>query len=286
MPAPGLAQSRYPYPPERGRVVWPGVRKIRAMKLEGRVAFITGGGSGLGRAMAQAFAREGAAVAVNDLVGDAAEETVAMLDGSGHRALAGDVTDRARVEAMVDTVADDHGRIDVLVNNAGVDKTPDDGWDALLRGELQLLHMSDDAWRRMLDIHLGGAFFCTRAVVPVMQRRHQGSVINLSSIAGLAGMGQVHYATAKGGLLGMTRSLARDLGPHGIRVNAICPGVIDTPMTASVPRPMLEPLIMATPLRRSGLPEEIAGTALWLASDDSSFVTGQAISPNGGIHIF
>jgi 3-oxoacyl-[acyl-carrier protein] reductase len=256
------------------------------MKLEGKVAFITGAGSGLGRAMAQSFAREGATVAVNDLRGDAAEATVAMLEGAGHRALAGDVTDRGRVDAMIDLVAEEHGRIDILVNNAGVDKTPGDGWEALLRGELQLLHMSDEAWSRMLDIHLGGAFYCTRAVVPVMQRHRHGSIINLSSIAGLAGMGQVHYATAKGGLLGMTRSLARDLGPHGIRVNAICPGVIDTPMTAGVPRPMLEPLIMGTPLRRSGQPEEIAGTALWLASDDSSFVTGQAISPNGGIHIF
>jgi 3-oxoacyl-[acyl-carrier protein] reductase len=255
------------------------------MKLEGRVAFISGAGSGLGRAMAIAFAREGAVVAVNDLRGDAASETVAMLDGKGHVALEGDVTDSARVNDMIESIAEEHGRLDVLVNNAGVDKTPDDGWDALLRGELQLLHMSDDGWRRMLDIHLGGAFFCTRAAVPVMLRNASGSIINISSIAGLAGMGQVHYAAAKGGLLGFTRALARDLGPRGIRINAICPGAIDTPMSRQVPKPLLEPLVAATPLRRLGHADEIATTALYLASDDSSFVTGQAISPNGGIHI-
>jgi 3-oxoacyl-[acyl-carrier protein] reductase len=255
------------------------------MRLEGRVAFITGGGSGLGRAMAIEFAREGAHVAVNDLRAETAAETVAMLEGSGHLALGGDVSDSARIAELFAEVDAAHGRLDVLVNNAGVDRTPDDGWDALLRGELQLLAMTDAGWRRMLEIHLDGAFFCTRAAVPLMQRNGSGSIINISSIAGLAGMGQVHYATAKGGLLGFTRSLARDLGPHGIRVNAICPGAIDTPMVAGVPAPMIDALAQATPLRRVGRPSEIATTAVYLASDDSSFVTGQALSPNGGIHI-
>jgi 3-oxoacyl-[acyl-carrier protein] reductase len=261
-------------------------RKGLHVKLEGRVAFVSGAGSGLGRAMAQAFAAEGARVAVNDLRAATAEETVAMLPGDGHLVVAGDVSDPAAVASWFATIDETMGRLDVLVNNAGVDKTPDDGWDALLRGELQILHMSDAGWRRMLDIHLGGAFFCIRAGLPIMLRGGSGSIINISSIAGLAGYGQVHYSTAKGGLLGLTRALARDLGPRGIRVNAICPGVIRTAMTAEVPEAMLEPMIQATPMRRAGVPDDIAAAALYLASDDSSFVTGHAISPNGGFHIF
>ncbi len=256
------------------------------MKLEGRVAFVSGAGSGLGRAMAQTFAAEGARVAVNDLRADAAQETVDSLAGAGHIVVAGDVSDPAAVAAWFATIDDTYGRLDVVVNNAGVDKTPGDGWEALLRGELQILAMSDDGWKRMLDIHLGGAFYCVRAALAIMLRGGAGSIINISSIAGLAGYGQVHYSTAKGGLLGFTRALARDLGPHGIRVNAICPGVIRTPMTAGVPEAMLEPMIQATPLRRAGVPEDIATTALYLASDDSAFVTGHVISPNGGFHIF
>lgn len=256
------------------------------MKLEGRVAFVSGAGSGLGRAMAQTFAAEGARVAVNDLRAETAEETVASLPGEGHVVVAGDVADSAAVNAWFATIDETYGRLDVLVNNAGVDKTPDDGWDQMLQGELQVLHMSDAGFRRMLDIHLAGAFYCIRAGLPIMMRGGNGSIINISSIAGLAGYGQYHYSTAKGGLLGMTRALARDVGPRGVRVNAICPGVIRTPMTNAVPEEMLAPMIAMTPMRRAGVPDDIAACALYLASDDSSFVTGHAISPNGGFHIF
>jgi len=255
------------------------------VKLAGRVAFVTGGGSGLGRAIAQAFAREGARVAVNDLVAAAAKETVAGLAGDGHLALAGDVSDAAAVSAAFAEVDARHGRVDVLVNNAGVDRTPGDGSDKLMSGESQLLHMSDRAFARMLEIHLHGAFYCAREAARRMIPAKSGAIINMSSIAGLAGMGSVHYATAKGGLLGMTRSLARDLARFGIRVNAICPGAIDTPMARQVPEPLLKALVAVTPLGRIGRPEEIAATALYLASDDAGFVTGQAISPNGGLHI-
>jgi 3-oxoacyl-[acyl-carrier protein] reductase len=255
------------------------------VKLAGRVAFVTGGGSGLGRAIAQRFASEGARVAVNDLVPATAKETVASLPGDGHVALAGDVSDAAAVAAAFAEVEARHGRLDVLVNNAGVDRTPGDGSDKLMSGESQLLHMSDRAFARMLEIHLHGAFYCSREAARRMIPARSGAIINMSSIAGLAGMGSVHYATAKGGLLGMTRSLARDLARFGIRVNAICPGAIDTPMARQVPEPLLRALVAVTPLGRIGRPDEIAATALYLASDDAGFVTGQAISPNGGIHI-
>jgi NAD(P)-dependent dehydrogenase (short-subunit alcohol dehydrogenase family) len=255
------------------------------VKLAGRVAFVTGGGSGLGRAIAEAFAREGARVAVFDLAAAAAKETAAALPGGGHLALAGDVSDSARVAEAFAEAFEAQGRLDVLVNNAGVDRTPGDGTDKLMSGESQLLHMSDAAFARMLEIHLHGAFFCAREAARRMIPAKSGSILNMSSIAGLAGMGAVHYSTAKGGLLGMTRSLARDLARFGIRVNAICPGAIDTPMARQVPEPLLRALVAATPLGRIGRPEEIAATALYLASDDAGFVTGQAISPNGGIFI-
>jgi 3-oxoacyl-[acyl-carrier protein] reductase len=146
-------------------------------------------------------------------------------------------------------------------------------------------HMSDAGWTRMLEIHLNGAFFCAREAVKIMLDGDAGAIINMSSIAGLAGMGPIHYATAKGGLLGFTRSLAREVGKDGIRVNAICPGAIDTPMTAEIPETLMKGMVAATPLGRMGTAEEIAATAMFLASDDGGFITGQWISPNGGIFI-
>ena len=255
------------------------------MKLSGRVAFITGGGSGLGRAIAEAFAKEGARVAVNDLVEPAAKETVAALPGPGHLALAGDVSDAARVAAMFAEVERAAGRLDVLVNNAGVDHVPGDGLDQLGSGGPQILKMGDDGWSRMLAIHLNGAFLCAREAVRRMLPAKSGSIINMSSIAGLGGLGTLHYSTAKAGLLGFTRSMARDLGRYNIRVNAICPGAIDTPMSRRIPEPMIKGLLALTPLGRVGRPEDIAAAALYLASDDAAYVTGQALSPNGGVHI-
>ena len=257
------------------------------MKLEGRVAWVTGGGSGLGRAICERFAAEGARVAVNDVRAEAAQETVARLAGKGHIALPGDVSDAAAVASMGATLATSAGRLDVLVNNAGVDRTPGDGMDRLYEpgaGSLTT-RMGDAGWTRMLEIHLNGAFFCAREAAKIMLQSGSGAIINMSSIAGLAGMGPVHYATAKAGLLGFTRSLARELGGRGIRVNAICPGAIDTPMVKNVPEPILKGMIAATPLGRMGTPEDIANAALFLASEESAFLTGQWISPNGGIFI-
>ena len=255
------------------------------MRFTDRVAVITGAGSGLGRAMAEAFAREGARVVATDLREDTAHETVRTLPGGPHLALGGDVSDVAAVERGFDEVEKRYERIDVLVNNAGVDRLPGDGFDVLMKGGAQILAMSDEAWSRMLAIHLNGAFYCARAAARRMVPEKRGTIVNISSIAGLAGMGTIHYATAKGGLLGFTRSLARELARFGIRVNAICPGAIDTPMARALPEAALEGVRRITPLGRLGEAHEIASAALYLASDDASFMTGQWLSPNGGVHI-
>ena len=253
-------------------------------RLEGKVAVVTGAGGGLGRAIAVRFAEEGAAVVCQDLAADPAAATVGAVEAVGGRALvwACDVTDGAAIEAMFETASSTLGVVDVLVSNAGVDHTPGDGADQ----PVQVAAMSDDAWHRMMAIHLDGAFFTTRAMMRrLVEAGRGGSIIYMASIAGLSGWGPVHYATAKAGLLGLTRSMARFYGGMGVRANAICPGVIDTPMTQAVPDALLAPLKMLTPLQRVGQPADIAELAVYLAGDESGFVTGQAISPNGGLVI-
>ncbi|MBM4440431.1 MAG: 3-oxoacyl-ACP reductase FabG [Candidatus Rokubacteria bacterium] len=272
------------------------------MKLKDRVALVTGGGSGIGRAIAVTFAAEGAFVVVNDLTLDAARATVDLLESKRGLAIAADVSDSGQVRAMFAEVERQlGGTLDVLVNNAGIATSGEERARLRTIGESRVTEtmageitshwditqdMSDEAWHRMIGVHLNGTFFCTREALKLMGRVNRGAIINLSSVAALTGLETVpHYSAAKGGILGFTRAVAREVGSRGIRVNAICPGYIETPMTAGITPLMQRILVSRTPLGRWGQPEEIAATALFLASDDASFYTGQWLSPNGGLVI-
>ena len=275
---------------------------MTGVRLNDKVALVTGGGSGIGRAICERFAEEGARVVVNDIREDAAEAVAKSL-GAGARAIAADVADSAAVRAMFATLEREHGRLDVLVNNAGVAMGPGDDRAALIRkGETRIMEvvsgqgvqthwdvtqsMSDAAWHRVIAVHLNGTFYCTREALRLMSRHNSGAIVNLSSVAALMGLESVpHYSAAKGGILAFTRAVAREVASRGIRVNAICPCYIDTPMTAGASELGKKMLLGRTPMGRMGEAREIAATALFLASDDSSFTTGQWLSPNGGLFI-
>jgi 3-oxoacyl-[acyl-carrier protein] reductase len=269
------------------------------MKLDGRIALITGAGSGLGRAIAQRFAEEGARVVVNDIRKDAAERVAGEI-GRGTRAIAADVADSAQVRAMVEQVGRELGGLDVLVNNAGIGEVDPAGREAFnARAETRIAEMmagavqthwdvtqslSDAHWARMLAVHLNGTFYCTREGLKLMSRVNRGAIVNISSVAGLMGIEVApHYGAAKAGILGFTRSVAREVASRGIRVNAICPGWIDTPLLDPMPPTVRLLATRQTPMGRLGEPREVAAVAAFLASDEASFLTGQWLSPNGGL---
>jgi len=269
------------------------------MKLEGKRVVVTGGGSGIGRAVARRFTDEGAAVAVNDINAETAEKTVAEL-GRGF-AIPGDVANPDEVRGMFEQVGSQFGgSLDILVNCAGIGEVAGMDRDEMSRRAEQRVselmsggvkthldmtrEMSDDVWDRMIRVHLYGTFHCTREALKIMEG--PGAIVNTSSVAGLTGLAGIpHYSAAKAGILGFTKAVAQEVGSRGIRVNAICPGYIDTPMTADIPAVLKMMAVAQTPLGRTGTPEEIAATALYLASDESSFTTGQWVSPNGGLVI-
>jgi len=274
------------------------------MKLKDRIALVTGGGSGLGRAISLLFAEEGAHVIVNELRLETAEQTVASMKGpAGGRAIQADVADSAQVKAMFATIEREVGGVDILVNNAGIAFGPgDDRAEVNRKSETMIMellsgqggqthldvtqNLSDESWRRMLAVHVDGTFYCTREALKLMSRKNRGAIVNLSSVAALTGLEVVpHYSAAKGAILAFTRAVAKDVASRGIRVNAICPGYIDTPMTERMSPLIRTAVIARTPLRRTGEPHEVAATALFLVSDDSSFFTGQWLSPNGGLFI-
>ena len=244
--------------------------------LEGKVALITGAARGIGKAIALKFAEEGADVAFTDLViNEAAEETISEIAAFGHKVkgYASNAANFDETHAVVEEILKDFGRIDILVNNAGITK------DGLV------MRMSEEQWDAVIAVNLKSAFNFIHAVVPQMARQKSGSIINMASIAGQMGNpGQVNYASSKAGLIAMAKSVAKEMGSRGIRANAIAPGYVITEMTNALPEAVREEYIKNIPLKRGATVEEIANTALYLASDLSSYVTGQVIAVNGGLY--
>ena len=245
--------------------------------LDGKVALVTGARKGIGKAVALKFAEQGADVAISCReLNDTVLATVAELEQYGTRvkAYASDAADFEQSHALVESVVADFGRIDILVNNAGITK------DSLM------LRMTEEQWDAVINTNLKSAFNFVHAVTPVMARQRGGSIINMSSVVGVSGnAGQCNYSASKAGMIGLTKSIAKEMGSRGIRANAIAPGFINTDMTAKLSDDMREQWVKSIPLRRGGTPEDVANVALFLASELSNYVTGQVVNCCGGMNI-
>lgn len=244
--------------------------------LEGKVAAITGASRGIGRDMALMFAARGAKVVVSARNEEALKTLVAEIEASGGEALAvaGDVSVAEDANTLVESAVATFGRLDILVNNAGVTR------DGLL------LRMKDEDWDAVIDINLKGAFLCTRAAAKVMSKQRAGRIINISSVVGEMGnAGQANYCASKAGLLGLTKSVARELARRNVTVNAVTPGFIVTEMTEDLPEKNKQELTAQIPLGRLGQPEDIAHAVLFLASDQAVYITGQVLGVNGGMYM-
>lgn len=246
------------------------------MRLDGKTALVTGGGSGIGRAICEVFAAEGAAVIPADVRGERARETAQAIAAAGGRAtpLTADVSDDESVASMAATALESHERIDILVNNA-----------ALCEGD-DILEIDGDLWDLNLRVDLKSVFLCSRALLPQMLEGGGGAIVNISSVNGLTGLGEEAYSAAKAGMINLTRNMAIRYGDRGVRVNALCPGTIKTPIwmeQLDKDPGLFERLVKWYPLPRLGEPEDVARAALFLASDDAAWITGETLCVDGGL---
>lgn len=241
-----------------------------------KVAVVTGASRGIGKSIALALAGKGAKIVAVDVDQAATDAMVAELKAAGTEAIAvqGNVTQAADVEKMIDAAVEAFGRVDILVNNAGITR------DALL------LRMKDEDWDAVLTVNLKGAFLCSRAAAKVMSKQRSGRIINIASVVGQMGnAGQANYCASKAGLIGLTKSNARELAKRNVTVNAVAPGFIATAMTDALPEKVREELAAQIPLERLGSPEDIANAVLFLAAEASGYITGQVIAVNGGMYM-
>ena len=245
--------------------------------LDGKVALITGAARGIGKAVALKFAAEGAAIAFTDLViNEDAQQTVAELEAFGRKvkAYASNAANFEETHAVVEQIKEDFGHIDILVNNAGITK------DGLM------LKMTEGQWDAVIAVNLKSAFNFIHALTPIMMRQRGGSIINMSSVVGVHGnAAQCNYAASKAGLIALAKSIGQEMGRKGVRANSIAPGFIETAMTQALPEEIRKEWMEKIPLRRGGTPEDIANVATFLASDMSSYVTGQVIQVDGGMNM-
>lgn len=245
------------------------------MHVDGKVALITGGSRGIGRAVAIKLAGAGAKVVIN-YAGNlaAAQEVEQTIKAAGGEAviIQSDVADAGNVERMINQIIDTYGRIDILVNNAGITR------DGLL------IRMKEEDWDAVINTNLTGVFHCTKAVARLMTKQRSGKIINISSVVGVTGnVGQANYAAAKAGVIGFTKAMAKELASRGITVNAVAPGFIATDMTAVLPEQIKTELITRIPLGKLGSPEDISAAVLFLASEAANYITGQTLNVNGGM---
>ncbi|OGB06771.1 MAG: 3-oxoacyl-[acyl-carrier-protein] reductase [Burkholderiales bacterium RIFCSPHIGHO2_12_FULL_69_20] len=246
------------------------------MRLKNKVSIITGAAQGIGLATALKFAEEGATVIVCDMKADGVDAALAMVRARGAQAqgYAVNVTDRQALDAMVAAVMAHYGHIDVLVNNAGITK------------DARLQKMTMEQFDAVIDVNLRGVFHATQAVLPAMVAQGSGVILNASSVVGIYGnFGQTNYAASKFGVIGFTKTWSRELGPKGIRVNAVAPGFVETPILATIPDKVLQQMREQVPLHRLGKPEEIANVYAFLASDEASYVNGAVIEVSGGMTV-
>jgi NAD(P)-dependent dehydrogenase (short-subunit alcohol dehydrogenase family) len=245
------------------------------MPLAGRVALVTGAGSGIGEATARRFAAEGAVVVVNDVDGERARTVATAIgkDGGKAAAVPADVTRRDEVERLVAGIVAEHGRLDVLINNAGINR------DAMS------YKMTEEQWDQVLTVNLKGTFLCAQAALSRMRERGWGRVVNTSSIGSLGNIGQANYSASKAGVIGLTKTLALEYAKYGVTVNCVAPGAVMTPMLAGVPDQIREKITAGIPVGRIAEPREIAAVHAFLASEEAAFITGQVIFVDGGMSV-
>jgi 3-oxoacyl-[acyl-carrier protein] reductase len=246
------------------------------LKLAGKVTLVTGAAQGIGKAIALLLARNGSDIVVSDINLERAEETAKEVEGIGQRAMAirVDVANSEKVERMVQTILERFGHIDILVNNAGIAR------DRLI------LRMTEEDWDAVLNVNLKGTFNCTKAVVRHMSKQRSGKIVSIASVVGEMGnAGQASYSASKAGVIGFTKTIAREFAQRGINVNAIAPGYIETPMTDVLPEKTKEELKRLIPMDRLGRPEDVAEAVLFLVSEASSYITGEVLNVNGGIYM-